>query len=74
VAGTPGEGGVVAAENLPSTDVVPAAWGPLVAATPLPGTTTTGLWFQDDSGTVRLVGFDHQTQQLWTQAGVLRRR
>jgi hypothetical protein len=73
-AGPPGEGGAIAVEDLPSTDVVPLSWGSLVSAYPMSGNTSSALWFQDDSGTVRLVGFDHRTQRLWAQAGVLRRR
>ena len=73
-AGPPGEGGTPAVEALPSTDLVPLGWGRLVSATPIPGHTASALWFQDDSGTVRLIGFDHQTQRLWERATVLRRR
>jgi len=72
--GAPGEGGTITLQDLPSTDVVPLEWGALVSTSPVPGTNASALWFQDDSGTVRMVGFDHQTQRLWAQAGVLRRR
>jgi hypothetical protein len=72
--GVPGESGTPPVEDLPSTDIVPLDWGALVSATPIPETAATALWFQDDSGTVRAVGFDHQRKKLWEGAVVIRRR
>lgn len=71
--GAPGEGNQVSLQPLPSSDMVPAEWGRLVAV-------TTGaqsapiLWFQDDSANVRVVSFDLNTRRLWPQAGLIRRR
>ena len=71
-AGTPGR---MAVQDLPpSLAVVPLEWGSLVAASPMAGANASALWFQDDSGTVRLVAYDHETLQLWPQAKVIRRR
>jgi len=58
---------------LPSTDVVPAAWGKLISVTYVPAVDASLLWFQDDSGTVRTVRFNNSTQRLWPQARVVRR-
>ena len=72
-AGTPGEGGRVAVQDLPGTDVVPLEWGALVAVTAMPEASASALWFQDDAGTVRMVTFDHKTRKLWPKAQLLRR-
>jgi hypothetical protein len=69
----PGEVQVMTAE-LPRTGSVPAEWGSLVAVTPIPETTTSRLWFQDDSGTVRIVSVDYKSRRLWPQAVVIRRQ
>lgn len=71
--GTPGEDGEVALDSLETTDAVPLAYGDLEAVVPL-GPTASGLWFEDDSGTVRLVGYDHQTRRLWPGVRVIRRQ
>lgn len=72
-AGTPGEGGAVAVQDLPGTDVVPLEWGSLVAVTTMPEAAVSTLWFQDDAGTVRRVGFDHRSQKLWPRVQLFRR-
>ena len=64
----------VPVETLPKTSSVPAEWGRLIAVTEVTSTTNTSLlWFQDDSGVVRLVGFDRDRRQLWPQAANIRR-
>lgn len=69
------EGNQAANEPLPSADMVPAEWGGLLAVTVAPQATNASLlWFQDDSGNVRIVGFDHNRRQLWSQSGLIRRR
>ena len=69
----PGEG-ALAVEALPRTDAVPLEWGSLIAVNPWPEASESALWFQDDSGTVRLVRFDHQTRKLRPRAQLIRRR
>ena len=70
----PGSPGTVAVEQLPSLDAVPPHWGTLVSTNPIPSARATALWFRDDSGTIRMVAFDHETSQLWPQARVIHRR
>ena len=68
------EGGVVT-EVLPTTDAIPAEWGKLTSVTGAPHLETASLlWFQDDFGTIRVVGFDHETLRLWPKVRVIRRR
>lgn len=59
-------------QDLQVTDEVPAAWGRLVAVTEIPGSST--LFFQDDSGAVRLVVFDRARRQLLPHVAVIRRQ
>ena len=69
----PGSADTLAVQELPSRDVVPAGWGVLVSASPIPNARASALWFQDDSGTVRMVTVDHELSKLWPQALVIRR-
>ncbi len=72
--GTPGEGGELTVEALPSSDSVPLEWGRLVTVTNAPAVEgATLLWYQDEAGTVRVVGYNHFTQQLWSYARVIAR-
>jgi hypothetical protein len=70
----PGTGSTLAVQELPSLTVVPVEWGTLVSTSPMPNARASALWFQDDSGTVRMVAVDHELAQLWPQALVIRRR
>jgi hypothetical protein len=67
-------GGGVPAEPLPTANEVPAAWGRLVAVTETSAGNESMLWFQDDSGTVRSVGFNRLSRRLWSNAPTIRRR
>jgi hypothetical protein len=68
------EGDTVGTLDLPSTGTVPLEWGSLVSVTVNPWGDLTLLWFQDDTGTIRSVAFDHSTQQFRPQAVLIRRR
>lgn len=58
------EGGLLV-ESLPESSSVPADWGELISVTSYPGyAPETLLWFQDDAGTVRIVGFDRKRNRL----------
>lgn len=73
--GTPGEAGQVGVETLPSTDSIPMAWGHLVSVTPDPGGSNAfRLWFENDQGEIRILGYDNVTWKLWRRALVLRRK
>jgi hypothetical protein len=64
---------VATTQAIPGADVVPLEWGRLVSVTVAPRALSF-LWFQDDSGSVRIVKFDHSTKQLQQQATLIRRR
>jgi hypothetical protein len=67
--------GTLAWDTLPSANEVPLEWGELKAVTEAPGGTNVSLlWFQDDSGAVRVVGLEHVRNNLWTEARLVRRR
>ena len=59
--------------DVPAPDLVPLEWGTLVAVTPA-FPPSSRLWFQDESGTIRFVNYDHETNQLAAQGRLLRRR
>lgn len=67
-------GEAAAFTELPSADEVPIEWGSLVSVTPGPLGEESLMWFQDDAGTIRLVGYDFNAQRLWERAVVIRRR
>ncbi len=69
-----GDPGTVTTEALPGVDVVPLEWGDLAAVTRDQTTSISYLWFQNDSGAVRMVSFDHQRNRLWERAALIRRR
>ncbi len=73
---TPIAEGAVEMEVLPTTNAVPSEWGTLtsVTAAPYNNAAASLLWFQDDSGTVRVVGFDHGRLKLWPNVRVIRRQ
>jgi len=74
-AGTPGQEGQPAVEDLPSLDVIPRDWGRLVSVTQDPSVVNGfRLWFESDSGVVRVLGFNNTTNQLWPSALVIRRQ
>lgn len=69
------KGVVVGSEKLPALDSIPPEWGKLVSATSnaaYPGWFQ--LWFEDESGTVRMVMFNLRTRQLDTNAMLLPRK
>jgi hypothetical protein len=69
-----GEGGV-ATVLMPSTDAIPSEWGSLISVTDAPHNAAASiLWLQDDSGTIRVVGFDHETLRCWPSVRVIHRR
>ena len=73
--GVPGEGKQADLQALPGTDVVPAEWGRLIAVTEkVAGSHIMSLWFQSDSGEVRIVDFDRDGRQLGPEATLIRRR
>ena len=69
------KGVVVGSEKLPVLDSIPPEWGKLVSVTS--NTAYPGwfqLWFEDESGTVRMVLFNLRTKQLDSNAKVLPRK
>jgi hypothetical protein len=73
-AAEPGGPGAVPAESLATTNVIPAAWGRLVSVThPEWASRTSLLWFEDDSGTVRIASYDHLSRRFRTWVSVVRR-
>ena len=61
-------------EPMPYTDAVPADWGPLIFVTSDAEAPSSTMWFQDDSGSIRLVGFHHANRQLLDSIIVIHRR
>jgi hypothetical protein len=61
-------------ELMPYTDAIPAEWGTLVSVTADADWTYSTMWFQDDSGHIRLVGFDNGNRQLLDSVAVILRR
>ena len=72
--GASAEGGMLEMQELPAPDAVPLEWGTLVAVTESGESGLARLWFQDDSGTVRVAALDLRGQRLWLRATVIRRR
>ncbi len=67
--------GTLAWDTLTSANAVPLEWGELKAVTDAPGGRNVSLlWFQDDSGAVRVVGLNHMRNVLWTEVRLVRRR
>jgi len=69
------KGATVASVQPPSSDSIPAEWGKLVSVTS--NATYPGwfqLWFEDGTGTVRLVPFDLQTKHFGSDVMVLPRK
>ena len=68
-------GPVLATEQLPAPDAIPAAWGKLVSVTTNPAYPNWfQLWFEDETGTVRMAAYNHRTGQFDTKATVFARR
>jgi hypothetical protein len=68
------EGGEdVPLETLASNQV-PRSWGRLVSVTMDPiNPTGVVLWFEDDAGQVRMIGFDRAEHRLWKDGRIIRR-
>lgn len=61
-------------EPLAHADSIPLAWGRLIAVNENSTTPSASLlWFQDEAGEIRMVGFNHSTGRFWTNARVIRR-
>jgi len=61
-------------ELMPYTDAIPVDWGKLVSVTADAQWTYSIMWFQDDSGSIRLVGFENENRQLLDSVAVINRR
>jgi hypothetical protein len=72
-AGTPGEGGSLEVVELPSTASVPMELGRLISVTASADRVSFRLWFQNEAGTVHIVGYDEQVRRLWPNARVIHR-
>ena len=67
--------GGLAVESLEDEVSVPSEWGNLVDVTQHPSLNQiTLLWFQDDEGTIRVVGYKSRKKQFLTDATVIHRR
>lgn len=71
----PAEGAAaLSSEQLPAPDSIPAAWGKLVSVTSNPSFPSWfQLWFEDETGTVRMAAFDFRTKKLDPNAVVIPR-
>ena len=58
-----GEGGV-GVEELPYEDAIPLDWGQLVSVTLIDENNRHQLWFQDEEGTIRMVGYNLRTNEF----------
>jgi hypothetical protein len=73
--GSSQKGVALVSEPLPSMDSIPAEWGKLVSVTTNPAYPGWfQLWFEDESNTVRMVAFNHQTKHFDATAVVLPRK
>ena len=63
----------VAVEWLEDDDAIPMEFGQLVAVSTRPNQITTRLWYVDEEGTVRIVGYGNRTSRLELRVRVLRR-
>lgn len=61
-------------EPMPYDDAIPEEWGDLISVTADANWTYSTMWFQDDSGTIRLVGFYNENRQLLDSVVVIERR
>jgi hypothetical protein len=66
--------GDIATEDLPDADAIPLAWGKLVSVTITEQDYFYQLWFQDEAGNVRMVGYDLRTNRLIPKARLFSRR
>jgi hypothetical protein len=67
-------GAALSYEQLPAPDSIPAAWGKLVSVTSNPSFPSwLQLWFEDETGTVRMAAFDFRTKKLDPNAVVIPR-
>jgi hypothetical protein len=65
----------VASEQLPALDSIPPEWGRLVSVTTNPAFPNWfQLWFEDETGTVRMAAFDFRTKQLDPSALIFARK
>jgi hypothetical protein len=68
------EGGVDVPLEALDSNQVPQDWGRLVSVTPDPvNASGVVLWFEDDAGEVRMIGYDRAEHRLWKQGRIIRR-
>ena len=61
-------------ERLPQPDSIPAKWGKLVSVSSVPSVPDwVQLWFQDDTGNVRFIGFNIRNYYLSGKIYLIRR-
>ena len=66
--------GDVVTEELPFADAIPLNWGKLVSVTASNEDYRSQLWFQDEAGNVRMVGYDLRANQLLPKCRLFSRR
>lgn len=71
---TPREGPEVTIEEMPYSNSVPSEWGQLISVTADVAWPAATLWFQNEAGEVRLVGYHHATRRLVDSVAVIGRR
>ncbi len=71
---TPREGPAVTIEQTPYSNSVPLEWGQLISVTADPTWPAATLWFQNEAGEVRLVGYHHESRRLVDSVAVIGRR
>ncbi len=71
---TPREGPSVTIEEMPYSNSVPLEWGQLISVTADVAWPAATLWFQNEAGEVRLVGYHHESRRLVDSVAVIGRR
>ncbi|KPJ92428.1 MAG: hypothetical protein AMS18_07410 [Gemmatimonas sp. SG8_17] len=71
---TPHEGPAVAIEEMPYSNSVPLEWGQLISVTADATWPASTLWFQNEAGEVRLVGYHYESRRLLDSVAVIVRR
>jgi len=67
--------GEITVEELPYKDSIPANWGKLISVSSSPDVSRwVQLWFEDESGNIRMVAYNIIQNRMASQARVFRRK
>ena len=68
------EGGEEVPLEVLDSNQIPREWGRLASVTVDPGSDYGFLlWFEDDAGDIRIIGFDREEHRLWKTGRIIRR-